>query len=160
MTSDEKREELKQRIAAGEERHAERNQLLEIARETGENVQKFAKEHPVATVAGGVALGLLIGALTPKGRLLSKRAGIMLATLAEIGLAQALEGMAKAGDAARAGQDKLEDLGDEVSAAARTAKREIGYRAGGAADSARTIGKRMSRKTGRTVRDLKDRVTH
>ena len=77
MTPEEKREELKQRIAAGEERHAERNQLLEIARDTSENVQKFAKEHPVVTVAGGVALGLLIGALTPKGRLLGKRAGLI-----------------------------------------------------------------------------------
>lgn len=160
MTSDQKREELKQRIAAGEERHAKRNELLEIARETSENVKTFAKEHPVATVAGGVALGLLIGALTPRGRLLGRRAGMFVATMAEIGLAHAMDGVAKAGDAARAGQDKLEDLGDDLSAAARSAKRELGYRAGSATDSARSIGKRMSRKTGRTVRDLKDRVTH
>ncbi|MFN2100761.1 hypothetical protein [Altererythrobacter sp. MF3-039] len=160
MTTEEKREELKERIAAGEKRHEERNQLLEIARETSENVKTFAKQHPVATVTGGVALGLIIGAMTPKGRLLGKRAGIMLATFAEIGATQALAGMAKAGEAARVGQDKLEDLGDDLGAAARAAKREIGYRAGSAADGARTISKRMSRKTGRTVRNLKDRVTH
>lgn len=160
MTSDQKREALREKIAAGEQRLAERNRLFEIAEEAGENVRAFAKQHPGATIAGAVAFGLLIGALTPKGRLLSKRAGALLASMAEIAIAQALAGMEKAGEAAQAGQDTLEDIGDGVAAAARTARREIGYRAGTAADNARSIGKRVSRKTGRTVRDIKGGISH
>ena len=160
MTTDEKREELRERIEAGEERNAKRSELAERAIEARDQAVGFAKQHPIAVVAGGVALGLLVGALTPKGRLLGKRAGKWAAMLAEVGAVYAADMIAKAGDAAVAGKDRLEDLGDSAAAVARTVTRDVGYKAGTAADTARSIGKRVSRKTGRTMRDLKDRVSH
>ena len=160
MTTEEKREELRERIEAAEERNEKRNELAERAIEARDQAVGFAKEHPVAVVAGGVVLGLVIGALTPKGRLLGKRAGKWVAMAAELGTIYAADMIAKAGDAALAGKDRLEDFGDSAAAAARTASRDIGYKAGTAADTAKAIGKRVSRKTGRTMRDLKDRVTH
>lgn len=160
MTTDEKREELRERIAAGEQRNEERKELAEYAREARDSAVGFAKEHPVATVAGGLALGLLIGALTPKGRKLSRRAGGFAMTLAELGAVYATEMLDKAGDAAVAGKDRLEDLGDSMGAAARTAKRDLAYHAGSATDSALALGKRASRSSSRTMRALKGRLNH
>ena len=157
MTADEKRQQLKQKIEAGEKRHEERRQLSTYAREAGENAVGFAREHPLATVAGAIAVGLLVGSLTPAGRRLGRRGGFLATALFELGSVYAVKLVENAGKAAVSGKDRLEDFGDSMTSAARAARREVGYRAGSVSDSARSLGKRVSRKTGRTLRDLKDR---
>jgi len=158
MTSENKRLELRERVAAGEQRNRQHAALTDYARDARENALGFVRQHPVATIVGGLTVGLVAGALTSRGRKAGRRAGLLAAALAELGSIYVTTLLEKAGEAAQAGKDKIEDLGDNVEAAARTARREIGHQAGSAADRAATIGKRISRKTGRTVRDLRGRV--
>ncbi|MXO61621.1 hypothetical protein [Qipengyuania oceanensis] len=153
MTTEEKRAELRQRIAAGEQRNEERKEFSQYAREARDNAVGFAKEHPFATVAGGVVLGLLIGALTPKGRKLGRRAGSLATALAEAGLVYAT-------DAAITGRDRLDDLGDGVASTARSARRDIGYKAANASDTLRSLGRTVSKKSSRAVRDARRSLTN
>lgn len=68
-------------------------------------VTDFVKEHPVLTVAGGVAVGVLVSALLPKGA--ARRAAGRAVTLAELaGAATAAFG--------RDAWDKAEDVGGEL----------------------------------------------
>ena len=153
MTTEEKREELRTRIAAGEERNEQRKEFADYAREARDNAVDFAKEHPIATVFGGVALGLVIGALTPKGRRLGRRAGVLATTLAEAGLLYA-------SDAALSGKDRLEDIGDGLASSARSARRDIGYQAANASDGLRAFGRSLSRKSNRAARDARRSLAH
>lgn len=59
-----------------------------------------------------------------------------------------------------AGKDKLEDIGDNAAAKARSLRREASYMAGTAADKGRDVTNRTKRRAERAVRDLTDRVRH
>ena len=65
--TDEKRTQLKKKVAAGQARNQDRGRTTivdragEAAIEAKDRFTAFAKEHPVATVAGGVALGVPTG---------------------------------------------------------------------------------------------------
>lgn len=61
-------------------------------------------------------------------------------------------------DGARAGQDRLEGLGDSATAKARELRRDASYLAGSAADKGRAATRRTRRRAERAVRDLTDRV--
>ena len=153
MTTEEKRQELRERIAAGEQRNEDRKEFADYAREARDNAVGFAKEHPFATVAGGVVLGLLIGALTPKGRRLGRRAGTLATALAEAGLVYAT-------DAAITGKDRLEDLGDGIASGARSARRDFTYQAGNATDGLRSFGRSLTKRSSRAARDVRRNLTH
>lgn len=159
-----KRQELRERIAAGEERNSRRDMIMEKAIEARDSAVDFTKKHPVGVIAGALAIGLAIGAMTPRGRKLSKKAGkqaSVFATLAaEAATVFALDLMEKAGDAAIVGKDRLEDMSDSIAASARTARNEIGYKAGAASNSIRSISQDVSRKSARKIRDLRKSVTH
>lgn len=129
-----KRQEIKDRIAAAQERQAAREgpsltqSIAEKAASARDGVTAFAKDHPVATVAGGLALGVLISALFKNSptRRAGRFAGERAAGLAAIGtevasslLQQVLDGSASA---RKAGAEKLEDAGS----AARDSARHIG----------------------------------
>ncbi|MGB3167055.1 MAG: hypothetical protein WBA68_09810, partial [Alteraurantiacibacter sp.] len=68
-TTQEKREEIKARIAAAEAREAEKNErslterATESASNAGEAFTDFVKKHPIASAAGGVVLGVLIAGM-------------------------------------------------------------------------------------------------
>ena len=57
MTTEEKREELREKIEAGQKRLEERS-LSDTAREAAESATEFVKRHPLATLGGAVAIGL------------------------------------------------------------------------------------------------------
>ena len=74
MADKKKREELKNRIEAGQQRHANRT-VGDYAREARDNATAFVKEHPVATVVGGVAIGVIVASMVPgPGRRMRKKA--------------------------------------------------------------------------------------
>ncbi len=158
MTSDEKREQLRSRIAAGEKRHEVRT-LADTAQEAAETATSFVKKHPFATLGGAVVIGLAIGAMTKPGRRLTKRSGMLAGLLTDAVIAYGISTIDKAGDVARSGQDRMEDWGDALSDKARGAKREAAYLAGTASDRTRSIARSASRKASRSVRNLKDQVS-
>ncbi|MEP2235292.1 MAG: hypothetical protein ABJM58_04865 [Alteripontixanthobacter sp.] len=158
---DARRDELREKIEAAEARNEERS-LADYAREAQETATGFVKDHPLTTIFGVAALGLIIGALTPPGRRMVSRAGHrasgLAAMAAELGIAYGTGMLDAAGDAARTGQDHLEDLGDDIGRKARGFRRGAGLTAANTGDDIRTLTRRASRKTGRTIRDLKARA--
>ena len=162
--TDEKREEIKARIAAAEEREANRGgkSLTEkSASETASNAADaftgFVKEHPLAAAAGGVALGVLIAGMFKAPRQAAARGGAKAAGLAAIG-AEIASGFASqlmdgATDVGRQGARRMEDFTDTTGDRARSVSRKAGLKAGDAADAARIArretGKAIARAIGR-----------
>lgn len=137
MTANDKRKELKQKIQAGEQRHAARS-LADSARAAGEDTVEFVKRHPLATLAGAIAVGLAIGAMTKPGRRLGKRGGAVAALITDAAIAYGMKVIQQAGSAAREGQERFGDLSGTLSE--RLA--ETGSKAGD------------------TIRALRDRIAH
>ena len=150
LSDEQKREQLRARIVAGEKRNEERS-FADQAKEAADSAVDFAKKHPIATVAGAVAVGLAIGAMTSRGRQLGRRGGSLAAYAADAALAYGLSMVEGAGD-------KFEDYSDAAGTQARRLKRDAGYRADALGDVLRSSGRKASRKSSRTVRELKARV--
>ena len=151
LSDEEKREQLRARIEAGEKRKEERT-FADQAKEAADGAIDFAKRHPVATVAGAVVVGLAIGAMTKRGRDLGRRGGSMAAYASEAALAAGLSFLQGAGD-------KFEDFGDAVGTQARRLKRDAGYRLDTMSDSLKASRRKASRTSSRTYRDLRARLT-
>ena len=96
--TDAKRKTLKQKVQAGEARNKAKTENTttifdragEAAIEAKDKFTAFAKEHPIATVAGGVALGVLVAAMFRGPRRAAMRGGSKAAGLAAIGAELAL----------------------------------------------------------------------
>ncbi|MXO68301.1 hypothetical protein GRI72_05605 [Altererythrobacter marinus] len=164
MADNEKSEELKNRIEAGQQRHANRS-MGDYAREARDTATAFVKDHPIATVAGGLALGVIIASIVPgPGRRMRKKAvrrgSAMAAILAEMGAAYGASLLDNLGSAARTGGDRLEDIGDSIGDSARDFRREVGSQRDAARETVRRLTRDAGKRTGRTVRDLKQRIAH
>ena len=154
-----KRAELRDRIAAAEQRNEQRS-FGDYAKEAADGVTSFAKEHPIATVAGAVAIGVAIGAMTRPGRRLARRGGAMAALAREAVLAYGLSMIDDIGDLALHGKDRAEDFADTASTRARGFGRRARTGASNLAEDAGLLGRRASRSTSRSIRDLRRKVTH
>ena len=139
--TDEKRKQLKDKVAAAQARNEDRGRTTIVDRageravEAKDKFVAFAKEHPIATVAGGVAMGVLISGLFKRSptrkaanKAASKAAGLA-ALGAEFALAYAQQAMTAANEAGRAGAHKLEEIGESVGDAARSTGRAAANRA-------------------------------
>ena len=157
-----KREELKRRVAEGEKRAEERT-FADTAKDAAETATEFVKKHPLATVAGVGVLALAIGAMTRPGRRAARRTGVMAALARDAALAFGMNAIDRASTygsaAARATSDRFEDVTDTIGSAARSARRDALYRADVTGDTLRSSSRRASRKAGRAFRDLRSRFT-
>jgi len=156
-----KRQEIKDRITAAQQRNGEKQvptlgeRMSQKATAAKEDFTSFAKEHPVATVAGGLAIGVLISALfknspTRKaGRYAGAKAAGYAALGSEMFAAFAEQVMNSTASARQASADKIEDIGDAVGDSARRMRRSAEYHAANAShtarNSARDIGKVIAR---------------
>lgn len=163
LTDEDKRAQLREKIGAAEQRNEERS-VGDMAREAADTVTDFAKRHPLATVAGAIGIGLAIGAMTRPGRRLTRRTGAFAAMAADTAMNYGLNAFDRAGtatsSAARAGSDGMADLGETLSSALRSLRRDAAYRADVAGDSLRGSKRRAGRKASRTMRDLRSRFDH
>src|SRR5690606_16656973 len=133
-----KRNALKAKVAAGEARHRDMGRTTivdragERALEAKDKFVAFAKEHPVATVAGGVALGVLVSGLFRRSP--TRKAGNKAAGLAAVGAqmawSYAQQAIAAAQEAGRHGVDRMDHLGDTIGKSARATRRDAAERAG------------------------------
>lgn len=155
--ADTKRTALKQKVEAGQARNRAKTENTttifdragERAIQAKDQFTAFAKEHPIATVAGGVAVGVLIAAMFKGPRRAAVKGGNKAAGLAAIGaelaLAYAAQALESANEAGRAAAPKLEKFGGT----AREVGRDAVDRAGEAGDAAlavtRAAGKRLTR---------------
>lgn len=142
------REDIKSRIEAGEAGKSAR-QAAPLSERIGENAieakdgfTRFASEHPVATIAGGLALGVLVSTLfrgSPT-RKAAKKAGTKGSAIAGIAAKLAFDyaqaALSAANDARRTGADQLESLAETTGETARGLRRSASRRASDAGDSA------------------------
>lgn len=159
--TDAKRSQLKNKVAAGEKRNEDRGRTTivdragEAAIEAKDKFTAFAKEHPVATVAGGLAIGILVSGLfkrSPTRKLGSKAAGLA-AIGAEFALAYAQQALEAANEAGRVGASKLEDLGETLGGTARTAGRAGAERAGDLGETALSVSRDAGKKLSKAIRN-------
>ena len=150
-SSVDKREELKARIAAGQQRHEQRN-FGDQAKDAAENAVDFVKEHPVATVVGGLVLGLLIGAMTKSGRRLGREAGSLASTASDAAIAFGLGLLDDIDDLAHRGKEAAGDAGERIAYGAREAKREADYYTRSLTDQASTRSRLAGRSLSRRLR--------
>ena len=150
--SPDKREELKARIAAGQSRHEQRG-FADQAKEAAKTAADFAKEHPIATVAGGLALGLLIGSMTRSGRRLGREAGSLASSATEAATAFALGLLDDATDIARQGKETLGEATEKLAFSGRQANRDADYYTRTLSDKATTTSRLVGRSLSRRLRN-------
>jgi ElaB/YqjD/DUF883 family membrane-anchored ribosome-binding protein len=157
---DARRKTLKSKVEAGQARNKAKTENTttmfdragEAAIEAKDRFTAFAKEHPIATVAGGLAVGILIAGLFKGPRRAAMKGGSKAAGLAALGaelaVAYAQQAMEAANEAGRAAAPKLERYGDS----ARSAGREAAHRATDASESAVAITREAGRRLGKAIR--------
>ncbi len=157
--TDANRQKIKDQVAAGEARHRSREDSTlfdragEAAIEAKDRFTAFAKEHPLTTVAGGVALGILISGLFPRSptRRLGHKAAGLAAVGAEAAMAYMHQAMDAAGQASRTGAHRLDDWGDTISHTARRVRRDAAHLLESAGESAREVGRDASERVSRRL---------
>jgi hypothetical protein len=108
-----------------------------------ESLSDLARDYPGLVVVGGIALGLLVGALLPRGtaRRLAQGAVAAAAASGEAGLSLARSARARAESAASDAGEQLAELKDEAATSAgklrRRASRAAGDASGAGLDIAR-----------------------
>lgn len=150
--SGDRREELKARIAAGQQRSDQRN-FADQARNAAETATQFAKEHPVAAVVGGLAFGLLIGSMTRSGRRVGRKAGSLASTATDAAVAFGLGLLDDAGDIARQGKDALGDATERLAFNMRETKRDADHYTRSLSDQATTTSRLVGRSLSRRLRN-------
>ena len=159
--TDAKRTTLKQKVEAGQARNRAKTENTttifdragEAAIEAKDKFTAFAKEHPVATIAGGLALGVLIAGMFKGPRRAAVRGGSKAAGLAAIGaelaLAYAQQAMEAANEAGRAAAPRIERFGDT----AKSVGRDAAHRASDAGESALSVTREAGKRLGRAIRN-------
>ncbi len=127
------------------------------------------EDHPLALLAGGVVLGAVAASLVPASfmRKMGARAFGMAALAGEMSALYGGKALEKGSQAARAGQERLEDLGDSAAdhaADARARAIELGTlaarRALGLANEARSTARDTGGGLARRIGALTDRARH
>ena len=100
---------------------------------------KAIDDHPLAMLAGSMVLGAIAASLLPAswGRKLASRALGAAALAGELGALYGGKALEAAAEGARAGQDRLEDLGETLADQSAEARRKAAELAATAAKSAR-----------------------
>lgn len=155
--NDAKRTQLREKVAAAQKRHADRGTTTIVDRageraiEAKDKFFGFVREHPVATVAGGLALGVLVSGLFKRsptrklGNRAAKTAGSLAAIGAELALGYAQQALTAASEAGKAGAEKLEELGSTARDAGREAAGRASEIGDAALDTTRDAGKRIGK---------------
>src|SRR5690606_38965398 len=121
--TDAKRTQIKKKVANAQKRNEDRGRTT-IADRAGQRAidakdtfTHFAREHPLVTVASGLAIGVLVSALFKRsparriGRKAAKAAGNLATVGAELAVVYAQQALEAANEAGQAGAEKLEELG-------------------------------------------------
>jgi hypothetical protein len=150
---DTKRNEIKQKVTAAESRNEARaepkaaDKAGEKAVEPKDKIGSFARLHPIAVMAGGLAVGILVSSFfrgspaRKAGRAIGKKTAGLAAIAAELALAYAQQIYKAAEEARETGADQLGTLGETISDSARGLTEDAADYAAAAAEAARKTGK-------------------
>ncbi len=159
LSDAEKRDQLRARIEAGEQRNEERT-LADQAKDAADSALEFTKKHPLAVVGGVLVAGLAIGAMTRRGRRLGRRGGTLAALATDAAFAYGARMIDSVLDGAQYAGDRIEDFGDSASTTARGLRRDAAYKLDVAGDALRSSGRKAGRKGSRAYRALRTRINH
>lgn len=157
-TDAEKREALRAKIESSERRNAERS-LSDQARSAADDALEYVKANPLKTVAAVAAGALVIGALTRPGRRAGRKAGALAGLASEAALAYGLNLFDSAGSASRRGRHRLAELGAGAGDRARAWGRGAAHEGGELSDLLLDAARRGGRRAGRTVDELRTRLS-
>lgn len=140
--TDAKRKNIKRKVTAAKSRNEARAEPASMTDRAGETAIEakdkftaFARQHPIATVAGGLAVGILVSSLfrgspTRKaGRTIGAKAAGLAALAAELAVTYAQSAWEAAEEARDVGAEKLGGWSEEAAdyvAGARAAARDRG----------------------------------
>ncbi|MBX7481349.1 hypothetical protein [Qipengyuania qiaonensis] len=158
LSDEQKREQLRARIEAGEKRNAERT-FADQAKDVVDGALEFTKRHPLAVAGGVVVAGLAIGAMTRRGRNIGRRGGVLAGIAADAMLAYGARMIDGVVDGAHYAGDRIEDFSDNATTAARGLRRDAAYKLDVAGDALRSSGRKAGRKSSRAYRSLRNRFT-
>ena len=162
-TDAEKREALRGKIAAGEQRNSQRS-FADQAKEAADGALEYVKANPIKAVAGVAVGALLIGALSRPGRRAGRKAAAKTSAFASIAteaaLAYGLGLIDAASGAASKGQDKLSDLGETVGDKARAWQSAAAKEGSELSDYLVKAAKRGGKQAGKSIKDLRSRLSH
>lgn len=133
------------------------------ARSNGGNFfDKALDDHPLAMLAGSMVLGAIAASLLPAswGRKLASRALGAAALAGELGALYGGKALEAAAEGARAGQDKLGDIGETLADQSADARRKAAELAAVAAKSARETGGGVLKALSDLRSEIGDRVRH
>ena len=133
------------------------------ARSNGGNFfDKALDDHPLAMLAGSMVLGAIAASLLPAswGRKLASRALGAAALAGELGALYGGKALEAAAEGARAGQDKLGDIGETLADQSADARLKAAELAAVAAKSARETGGGVLKALSDLRSEIGDRVRH
>ena len=172
--SDEKAERIRSKIDASQKRTrgegtARKPKAAPRKRASGETgfFEKAMADHPLALLAGSVVLGAIAASLVPRtwGSKLGRRMLGLATIVGELGVAYGTKALGAAAEGARAGQDKLEDLGEVLADQGSDARRkavELGTLAGKRAIELAGVAAKNAREARggalKAISDLSDRA--
>ncbi len=162
-TDAEKREALRGKIAASEERQAQRS-FADQAKDAADNALGYVRANPLKTVAVVTVGALVIGALTRPGRRAGAKAGRKASKFATVAsdaaLAYGLSLIDGASHAASKGQDKLSDIGSTVGSKASAWTSAAGKEGSQLSDYLVEAARRSGKRAGKTIDELRSRIQH
>lgn len=163
QTDAEKREALRDKIAASEQRQAERS-FADQAKDAADNALGYVRANPLKTVAAVAVGALVIGALTRPGRRAGARAGRKASEFASIAsdaaLAYGISLLDGASHAASKGQDRLADIGSAVGSKANEWGAAASKEGSQLSDYLVSAARRSGKRAGKTIDDLRSRLQH
>ena len=162
-TDAEKREALRGKIAAAEERQAQRS-FADQAKDAADSALGYVRANPLKAVAAVTIGALVIGALTRPGRRAGAKAGRKDGALAGVAtdaaLAYGLSLLDSAGSAASKGQERLADLGGSVGDKARAWQSAAAKEGSQLSDYLVEAARRSGKRAGKSIDDLRSRLRH
>lgn len=158
-TDAEKRAALRSKIAAGEERNSQRS-FADQAKTAADGALDYVRANPLKTVAAVAVGALVIGAMTRPGRRARRKAGAMAGVATEAALAYGLSLLNSAGNAASRGRDRLAELGGNVGDKARAWQSAAAREGSELSDYLVKATKRGGKQAGRSIKDLRSRLSH
>ena len=162
-TDAQKRKALRARIDARTEQAQKRRDergLADQARDAADGAIAYVRANPLVSIAAVAVGALVIGALTRPGRRAGRRAGALAGVATDAALAYGLSLLDSAGSAASKGQDRMGELGEKVGGRVRDFQATAVREGSNLSDYLVTAAKRSGQRAGKTIEELRSRITH
>lgn len=151
------RDALRSKVLTAQARNAARQ-----AANARDNVADFVAVHPFSSLAGAIAVGIVVGALLPRssGRKLGKGVVGLASFAAKLGASYAQHAWSAAREAKQAAAGRIEDLDETVMDSTAGLRHDVKRIAEKASDGSRNAGRAVTRRATRMADLITSRTRH